>query len=284
MTATIQLPELQEGNKVVLFFSGGINSTLLAYLAKQKYGVDNIIPLFNGFTSVRKSEDNTLPDARRLKARADLTNRVDTFTKMCSVLGLQNAVVLQTMDQYNYGTNNLIRDIHRADYGDALLSILDAQFGIDVSKIQCLLMGHEKLDFEIRELNQLDAVDGIVFNIDVDGVAKYVNDHPAQFPEVIKHGVISRWPEWSQANGFSRLDDNQYGAARGVEGILPLKDLSKTDIVQTYHDLGLVDLLNQTISCHNGANYPTPCGGCMACTERKTAFDYVSANAQTASP
>lgn len=284
MTATIVLPELQEGKKVVLFFSGGINSTLLAYLAKQKYGADNIIPLFNGFTPVRKVEDVTLSDAVRAKARRVLSNRISSYTKMCDILELQNRVVLETMAQYNYGNSNLIRDIHRTNVGDAMLTILDEQFNIDPSTIQWVIMGEEKLDYEICMLNELDAADGVIFNIDAAAVAAHVQANPELFPEVIKHNITSRWAEWSQSNGFYLLDDNQYDSVRGVVGVMPLIEISKTEIVQTYYDLGLQDLLEQTISCHNGAQYPTPCGGCIPCTERNLALDYVSANTQTASP
>ena len=85
--AEVVLPELKDGKKVVLFFSGGVNSTLLAYLAKQKYGVSNIIPLFNGFAPVRQIEalaNSDIPTdiIKKQRAQRILANRISDFQKM----------------------------------------------------------------------------------------------------------------------------------------------------------------------------------------------------------
>jgi len=279
----VVLPELESGKKIVLFFSGGINSTLLAYLAKVKYGVDNVIPVFNGFSNIRQIEalaNSTIPSDVLKKERAErlLQNKIDTFYALYNELGLKNAVVLDTIEKYNFDIHNLIGDMHRVNYIEATAHILNQNFGYPLEDIQYVMSGHEKLDGEICALNELDANDGVINNISLDEIKKHVEDNPSQFTEVIKHNVFLRWNEWSYSNGFYKLDRAQFADTDIVSGALPFEYITKTEIAEMYNELGLDELLSKTISCHTGINYPEPCGECIACIERDIALNNVSSN------
>jgi len=52
---------------------------------------------------------------------------------------------------------------------------------------------------------------------------------------------------------------------------LPFADYSKVDIIRTFIELGLEDILHNTHSC--GRPEQTPCGLCFNCRERAWAFD-----------
>lgn len=276
MTDTIQLPDLDEGKKIALFFSGGINSTLLAYLAKQKYGAENIIPFFNGFGPIRDIMAGNKTNSEIQKIQTLLANRKSSFYKMYEILELQNRIVLDSIEKYNFGTTNLVRDSHRVNYITALLNIFEENFGVDSSIIQGFMLGHEKLDMEIRALNELDAQDGVIFNIDINEVTKHIEDHKSDYPEAIKHDVTKRWNEWSRSNSFYKLDNDQIIPVNGVQGYGPLQTISKTRIVQMYREMGLDELLAQTTSCHIGPQYPVPCSFCISCFERSVALDVSS--------
>lgn len=287
--AEVVLPELKDGKKVVLFFSGGVNSTLLAYLAKQKYGVSNIIPLFSGFAPVRQIEalaNSDIPTdiIKKQRAQRILANRISDFQKMYDELQLENAIILDSIEKFNFDIHNLIGDMHRVNYIEAITYILVENFGYKPEDIQCIMMGHEKLDNEIYELNELDAKDGIINNINIDEITQHVEDNPEQFTEVIKHNVLSRWAEWSYQNSYYKMDHAQYTDMAETFGILPFQFISKSEIVQMYHDLGLDDLLNNTVSCHSGPNHPLPCGTCVACVEREIALNNVSTNSSNITP
>ena len=52
---------------------------------------------------------------------------------------------------------------------------------------------------------------------------------------------------------------------------LPFAKYNKVDIIKTYIDLGIEDILNQTHTC--GENKPEPCGECFNCRERIWAYE-----------
>lgn len=278
---TVQLPELAEGKKVVILLSGGLNSTLLAYLSMQKYGRDNVIPLFIGFDAVSKIEQAKQQGRTDTRSIQVLRNRLDSFTKLRTALGMGEGIILDSIEKYNSGSTNLIRDKHRANYIEVLLNIVCEHSNLEPETIQYALLGHEKLDFEIRELNELDVTDGVILNIKVDEVRQYVSLNSDRFSEVIRHDVLDNWHEWAHNNAFYKLDHDQYAFGFGeVQCYFPFQSTTKTEIVQLYRDMGLDHLLEQTISCHSGPLYPTPCGHCNSCSERMLALYNVSAPAE----
>lgn len=260
----ITLPELDDNKKVLILYSGGINSTLLAKLAIDKYGVDNVVAVFNGLTFVRKIDEGESVT----KNTTVLNNRIASFNTGCEALGIENKIILDEHSKFDSGIDNVITDRGRINYIDAFLNIASNE-GFDC---QHVFIGYEKLDFELKELMEVDINDGVLQNLQPEEVQEELDAHSENYPEVILHNVMDNFNDWFESNAFYRLDAAQYNNTEGLNSCTPLRNLTKKEIVQIYHDLNLDDLLNGTISCHGGPDYPAPCNDCKNCQQREIAM------------
>lgn len=246
------LPNLQPNKKIAVLFSGGLASTMVAILAIEKYGINNVVAVFIPIANIKSKED------------ALLQTRTETFNQLTNELAITNKVMLLTQEDYAVNDiDNLLIDIHRLDFSQSLITIL-ANRGYDV---QNLILGNAKLDAEIRDLLNRDRfADGVIGNIDADGIKEYVEANPEKYSEVIAHNVLESYGKWITNNIFYKIEEAK--ANNKDLAIFPFANTSKKQIVAMYKQKGLEDLLAKTKSCSKGLER---CG-CNNCIQREIAL------------
>lgn len=254
-------PDISEGKKIAIAFSGNITSTMAAVLAVEKYGKDNVVLLFAPSTSIDALTQTTGHVAAKHQNRKDV--QTQAFTSMADELGIDNRVMLLEYNDYDYGDDNAIRDRHRVDRIKMYIDIMAVK-GYDVEK---LVMCNPKLSFEIRSLLAMDRNEnGVMFDIDTDGVKSYVESHPQEFPEVIAHNVLDSYRRWAVSSIFYRFDETLFDVNNVV---FPFQDITEKQIVAMFHDKGLDSLLGKTKSCDVSIDH---CGECRNCFQREVAL------------
>lgn len=249
----LPLPKLTSNKKIAVLFSGGLASTMAAVLSIEKYGIENIVAVFIPMTNIKLGQDKLLQ------------NRIQTFNELTSELNITNKVMLLKEEDYKVDDiHNLLVDVHRLDFSESLVKIM-ANKGYDV---QAFIAGNAKLDSEIRELLNRDRfADGVIGNIDSDGVREYVEANKDLYPEIIAHGVLDNYGQWVTNNLFYKLEESK--AANKDYVVFPFGDTSKKEIVAMYKKKGLEDLLAKTKSCSRSLDH---CGVCNNCLQRKLAL------------
>lgn len=249
----LPLPNLQPNKKIAVLFSGGLASTMAAVLSIEKYGIENVVAVFIPMSNI-KLEQNKL-----------LENRIQAFNLIADELGITNKVMLLTQEDYQINdVDNLMVDIHRLDFVASLITILKNN-GHDV---QSLIGGNAKLDAEIRELLNRDRfADGVIGNIDADGVKEYVEANPENYSEIIAHNVLQNYGKWITNNAFYKLEESR-GEDKDLL-VFPFGDTTKKQIVQMYKEKGLEELLAKTKSCSKNLDH---CGMCNGCLQREIAL------------
>jgi 7-cyano-7-deazaguanine synthase in queuosine biosynthesis len=248
----ITLPKLTAGKKMAVMFSGGLASTMIAVLAIEKYGIENVVAVFTPISDA-KSKGKLLQ------------NRIDTFEELTTELGITNKVMLLEKEDYDVNEiDNLLVDMHRLDFSKSLITIL-SQRGHDV---QNLILGNAKLDSELNQLLALDQYeDGVIGNINEDGVRQYVEANSDVFPEVIAHGVLDSYTKWIQSHIFYKVEE--HNVIEKNIAVFPFANTTKKQIVALYNKKGLGELLSKTKSCSNSLSH---CGTCKCCIQREIAL------------
>jgi hypothetical protein len=247
------LPNLQPNKKIAVLFSGGLASTMATILAIEKYGINNVVAVFIPMTNIKSGQDTLLQ------------NRTETFNQLTDELAITNKVMLLTQEDYAVNDiDNLLVDIHRLDFSQSLITIL-ANKGYDV---QNLILGNAKLDAEIRDLLNRDRfADGVIGNIDADGVKEYVEANPEKYSEIIAHNVLDSYGQWIANNIFYKIEESKVD--NKDLAVFPFTNTSKKQIVAMYKEKGLEDLLAKTKSCSRSLDH---CGICTNCFQREIAL------------
>jgi hypothetical protein len=225
---------------------------MAAILAIEKYGIDNVVAVFIPMANIKSGQDTLLQ------------NRIETFNQLTDELAITNKVMLLTQEDYAVNdVDNLLVDIHRLDFSQSLITII-ANKGYDV---QNLILGNAKLDAEIYDLLDRDRfADGVIGNIDTDGVKEYVEANPEKYSEVIAHNVLESYGKWIANNIFYKIEEAK---VKNKElALFPFADISKKQIVAMYKQKGLEDLLAKTKSCSKGLEQ----WGCNNCLQREIAL------------
>lgn len=249
----LQLPQLTSNKKIAVLFSGGLASTMAAVLSIEKYGIENVVAVFIPMTNIRLGQDKVLQ------------NRIQTFNELSNELNITNKVMLLTEEDYKIDNiHNLLIDFHRLDFSESLVKIM-ANKGYDV---QNFIAGNAKLDSEIRELLNRDRFsDGVIGNIDSDGVKEYVEANKDLYPEIIAHGVLDNYGQWITNNLFYKLEESKVVNKDYI--VFPFGSTTKKEIVAMYKEKGLEDLLTKTKSCAISLDH---CNKCNSCLQRKLAL------------
>jgi 7-cyano-7-deazaguanine synthase in queuosine biosynthesis len=240
----VDLPTLDAGKKIGIFLSGGMESTLLVKLAINKYGKDNVLCFYSDDIFTAKNETK----------------------KKYIEANIQNA-------EKNLDVSVIYVDF---DYDDFIKNrkqnILDKiQFLTDTYGTQYQLFGFTKLFFEVEPFKQ--------DNITVQDVYDIAYSDKERYKSTIEEFHL---PTKVYATKLLEVDipPEVYVTLREVNGVIrsPLRNLNKSEVVDLYRQLNLLDLLYSTTSCIQHTYYETKkhCGECFNCQQRSDAFSILN--------
>lgn len=235
-----EFPQINNGDKVVVLFTGGIKSTLAALVAKKLYGIENIIFGFISMDAMGNSKKNNSKNPQRKK------NYEDGFKKLGGVhkfeLGNESFTVHKHM--HNLHNKKILNKFPSVKYNIA---------------------GYNKVHEEaIEMLMESGWSKGLITNSQLPA---YLNANPNKFKTL--HYAVKNFdlpmPFINDMVDFDEIHRSFYAMVR------PFRDLDDSDIIKLYYKMNLLKELYQTKSCDISEN-DQHCGNCRNCQERKTAF------------
>lgn len=227
-------------NKVGVFLSGGLESTLISLLAFEKYGKDNVICFYS---------DNIFSNNNPQKNEYIKTN----LNRAAKILDAE-PVYLEF--DYNYHVSDRKSSI------EANIEKIRHMYNVDF-----VLWGFTKLFFEVEPFKQ----EGLT----VDEVVNIAYSNPEQFASTIEEFHLDTG-EYSEYLLDIDIPAEVYPLLRGESTFIlsPFKDLNKCEVIDLYLQKGWIDKAYQTSSCilDSITNTGKHCGYCFNCQQRYDAF------------
>jgi len=233
-------PELKIGRKVGIFLSGGMESSLIGIIAKKYYGEDCVLFFYSD--NIFSAND------------PDINTHINTnITRAVGVLGITPIYL-----EFNY-------ELHVSDRRQSIedkIESLREEYNVDF-----VMFGFTKLFFEVEIFKQP--------GMTVPKIMALAYADPIRYKSTIEEFHL---PTGKYAQGLLEIDipAEVYPLLRSTSGFIrsPFKDLNKSEVVDFYSQLGVIDKLYRTSSCImnsltiNGKH----CGVCFNCQQRWDAF------------
>lgn len=231
-------PKLLEGEKVAIMFTGGVESTLVALIARELYGKDNVVLLHIGLKEYSNYRNNS--------------NKVERIKR----------------DFYRAANNlqmNTYELIGNFESGDHYFNQIMTKLHSDIPGLNYMFAGYNNIHKENIQL-LLDC-DWALGKLTINDVDEYFQNNKDKYPELDLFV--------NQLKGALYFV-NEYGGFENVihhfnNVLRPLLDYTKPEIVEMYHLMNLEDYLADTMSC-NIVGYENHCGVCKNCLHRKWSF------------
>lgn len=240
-TIIARLPDVEPNKKVAVLFTGGIKSTLVALLAKQKYGIEQLV-----FVNIAMLQ------------YANFQNNPSKFEKAKKNF---RQAVSKLKGKHSISLDDSIFD-DRALISSAAVERISQQFGT----IGASLSGYNNLYTENMKMLEDAGWDrGFVTR---DQLHSYLEQHQDRYPE-LAHYVLNlessiHWT--SKTVAWPHIYELYNRSLTNI-----LSDLTYQQVIDLYAELGAQDQLYATVSCEND-NSPRNCGHCKNCVQRKYAF------------
>jgi 7-cyano-7-deazaguanine synthase len=243
-----EFPHVNPGEKVVILFTGGIKSTLVALIAKKIYGIDNVI---FGHISVHAFGD-FFNDPERVALNKK--NYDDAVQR----LGGVHKFVLDNRD---YSTNKNMHELHQKK----ILAMFPS--------LKYTIAGWNKPYEESMEMLQDSGYGkGMITKYQL---TKFVKDNAEKYPT-----LNFEIENWSQPIPFTnRHLDHSISTRTFNHTVRPLRHLDDSEVIELYTKMNLLSELRNTKSCEKNANQH--CGNCRNCLKRKYAFSDAGISDQT---
>ena len=264
------LPTVTEKKKTLLFFSGGVDSTMIALRMKKKYKtLDNVVAVFfpiNALYQIYKRGEKNYDDTR-------LQNQYSIFNDMCEEVGLKNRIVFLTIEDFTYQNgDNFIIDRRRQNV--ASLLNLFWERGVDLTDKHSITFGINKRIFEGRTLLNHLKEKNITSS---DKIAKIIKAGKKKYRGIIERDAIdaySNYPWLEKQNSYSIISFDELIENNKV--FLPLEEFTKSDVYKLLNTLvDDVKIFTEkdreiVMKAHNMCDvaYPSTCGQCDTCIER----------------
>jgi hypothetical protein len=227
-------------NKVGVFLSGGLESTLLSLIAFELYGKENVICFYS---------DNIFSNNNPQKNEYIKTN----LNRASKIL---DTIPVYLEFDYNY---------HVADRKSSIEANIEKIKKI--YNVDFVLWGFTKLFFEVEPFKQ----EGLT----VEEVVKIAYDNPTKFESTIEEFHLDTG-EYSEYLLDIDIPAEVYPLLRGEKSFIrsPFKLLNKCEVIDLYLQLGWIDKAYQTSSCilDSITNTGKHCGYCFNCQQRYDAF------------
>ena len=232
------LPTLQPGKKVALLYTADKESNLLAKLAIQKYGTDNVYLLTQTIRGKQEYEQNIM-------------NKLQNSIQL--VGGTHNIHINRDdLNQHDGSYARLFPTFYRK-----IAQHLNRPIQELTSIIQCVL-----IDRNMTELALL--------SVDVTNVIT-VEQFRDQIADENKSSILDQVSnarlQYELENKLESPDISIL-ASTSDSIVIPFKELTSVDVINLYNQLGETDLLWSTVSCNN-FEVEGHCGACPSCQDRR---------------
>lgn len=227
-------------NNVGVFLSGGLESTLIALIAFEKYGKDRVICFYS---------DNIFSNNNE-----QINTNIKTNLHRASKILDKEAIYLDF--DYDYHVSNRKSSI------ETNIEKIKKNYNVDF-----VLWGFTKLFFEVEPFKQ----EGLT----VETVVKMAFDDPIRFASTIEEFHLETG-EYSEYLLDIDIPSEVYPLLRGETDFIysPFKTLNKCEVIDLYLQLGWIEKAYQTSSCILDSLTKTNkhCGYCFNCQQRYDAF------------
>jgi hypothetical protein len=229
-------PKLDAGSKVGVFFSGGLESTLIAYIASKLYGADNVL-LF--YSDSMFSGNNAVIDEN---IRANVARTAEVIGK--------DAIYVETDLQ-------LLADDRKTFVESYTKQIID-EYGLST-----MFFGFTSLFFEVEPFKDE--------SLTLENIVATAFDNPVIFKDTIREFHLDTGAYASYLQDID-IPSEVYPILRGASDMVisPFKELNKKEVIDLYKQLNLLLVSYQTSSCIMDELKETGkhCGKCFNCQQR----------------
>lgn len=247
----LTLPRIKKDEYVGLYFTGGIESTLVAQMLFDKYGVDKVVLIIISsgyYGSFRRKESK--------KVRV-----IHDFELRSKEIGAKHTISITSEDF----------DMQDEYYGTRYINpLVKAKITKNIGNCNNVFSGFSNVQKEMMQiLHDCDYANRSMTNAEVH---KWLEED----------NRIDNYPDMKQylqdQNGDLMFVNNLAGFSYINEyysnTIKPLNDLRLPEIIDLYSKYKLEDMLSDTISCNMGdMKGHDQCGVCKSCQQRKAGFE-----------
>jgi len=245
------LPTIKNDEYVGLYFTGGIESTLVAQMLFDKYGVDRVVLVIISteyYGSFKRKEDKR-------------TRVIHDFELRSKEIGAKHTIFITTEDI----------DMQDEIYGTRFVNpLVKAKITKQIGKCKKVFSGFSNVQKEMMQiLHDCDYSNRSMTNKEVHDWLEADNrldDYPdmKQYLQDLNGDLMFV----NNPAGFSHINEYYSNAVK------PLDDLRLPEIIDLYNKYDLADILSETISCNIGDfRGHDQCGICKSCRQRKSGFE-----------
>jgi len=240
---TAEFPQITADEKIGIIFDGDIESTLLAIIAKKLYGADRVVFI----------NDQAIDyDGKIYKKRKDLDR-----------LNIINSTIQEAIKKLG-GTQilNVETEIYIANRSStkALEKLLVEKYN---NKLRFVLSGWTKI--HEQSISMVKACGWDRGTITRGELKPWLEKNADRYPELFKYVFEQNGQIFGVSKHFAF---EQYEADFNL-GVRPFRNLTTSDVIDLYDQLGAVTQLYQSSSCDVDIGN---CGVCNECLKRKLAF------------
>ena len=228
------------GEKIAILYTNGIKSHLLALMAKQIYGIENIVFVLNTPEEYFNFKDNPT------KLSKVISNFNNGLTKLSAVNSIHNTGGLFEQHKMNY---------------DLIMEKIQAQF----PTVKFLYAGHNNMHEETIQLLLNSGWDkGLINDYQL---YDYLNENSTKYSELhyYVNNLDYKIPATNKILGFEQIN-HYYNSVQK-----PFKTLTTVNIIKFYQILNLQENIFDS-NCCPVLTTKSHCGYCNDCLGRKYAL------------
>ena len=226
-------------NKVGVFLSGGMESSLITLIALEVYGPDKVVCFYS---------DNMFSSADPEGNKHIRTN----IERAKVLLGVDPIYIDVDYDKHINDRKNSVRDN---------IANIKAQFGVDV-----LMFGFTELFFQVEPFRQ--------HGLTKQDILDLAFSDPVQYKNTIQEFHLET-DQYTEHLLTIDIPPEVYSMLKDAEIVLaPFRTLNKAEVVDLYRQMGVLDYAYKTSSCVTGEVTATGrhCGHCFNCQQRYDAY------------
>jgi 7-cyano-7-deazaguanine synthase in queuosine biosynthesis len=236
----LQFPDIGEDEVVGVSFSGGMESTLIAKLAIDFYGVDRVkLLVFDNIFS------------------RDVPVQIETVVANC-----ERSAMAIGYDPTKLHRMTFDSELHQTDRIASLTNVKDYILE-QYPNLAHLYFGFTNVFFDVEPLNSSMYT--------IEDMRAIIESDREKFERVIDEFHTDYSDFYMSLLQGMNIKSETYEFLSTTEKVMtPFDNLDKGEIVDLYYQLGLEDLLEQTWSCTTYAvlGHEKHCGDCFNCQQR----------------